>query len=738
MLHSLVGVEQLRTEHLRTYHLRTEHLRTEHLSFTLRGRDLLRDISLTLRSGERVGLLGAKGVGKTTLLRLLAGELASSEGRVLRSPGVRLAYVAQSGKAPAGSVYEVASAALEHVHALERELRLEEKRLAASGDLERYGQLTALFEAAGGYEAEAALDKMLLEFGFTQDQFGRSVASLSGGERARLGLATALAARPDVLLLDEPTNHLDLLGRRTLQKRFGAYEGALLLASHDRALLDAVCTHIAHLKDGQLTLHRGNYSVFRTQQGVARRSAVKQAKERAKETARLGESAQRLRAWGTPTAQRQRKSLERRTLARHSPAFTPVAEAAAHLSLRPAAARGTLLSAKHLSKRLGERVLVDDVALRVEAGDKVALLGPNGSGKTTLLKLLAGATESDDPRAELVWAAATRTELFDQVTRGVTDDATPFEQLERYVSRARASQLLALVNLPPAAWDKPPATLSGGERARLGLALLVAGEANLLLLDEPSTDLDIPALETLEDTLASTDAAVILVTHDERLVEAVATRVWSLVGGELVEYRGGVAGYLKGVRRLEPEPEQVPQNSDKKEPVEDVLESLEDEKMMLETRLLDPLRLGERERERLEARLKTLLHDLSERYDAALSDPLPRYRAASHGVVVTTNGFENGRADFATGASFTLRLLFPSGAAVGHVTVLESEGACSLSWARVAALAALSRIAVEHLDVKTLQVQSADELSGAGFKPAGGNWWLLNRARYEKRLGYAG
>ena len=725
MLHSLGGVEQLRTERL---------------SFALRGRDLLRDISVTLRSGERVGLLGANGAGKTTLLRILAGELAPSEGRVVRSPGVRLAYLAQAGGKMTGLLFEVAATALEHVHSLERELRREEVRLAAGNDLERYAQLTALFEAAGGYEAEAELDKTLLEFGFTQDQFVRSVASLSGGERARLGLATALAARPDVLLLDEPTNHLDLLGRRTLQQRLGAYGGALLLASHDRALLDAACTHVAYLKNGELTLHRGNYSVFRTQQGVLRRSAVRQSKERAKETARLEESVQRLRAWGTPTAHRRRKSLERRgSEVRHPPGTPPTAEKVTTLSLRPAAARGTLLAAKHLSKGLGERVLVDDVGLRVTAGDKIALLGPNGSGKTTLLKMLAGETESDDPRAELNLSGSTRTKLFDQRTRGVADDATPLTQLERYVSRARAHQLLALVGLPPAAWDKPPATLSGGERARLGLALLVTGEANLLFLDEPGNDLDIPALETLEDTLKSTDAAVLLVSHDERLVEAVATRFWSLDGGKLVEYRGGLAGYLKGVRRLEPE---VNFEEATSLPVaeEATLESLEDERTMLETRLLDPLRLGERERERLEGRLRELFHELSERYEAsysaALPAPLPRYRAASGGVVMTTNGLENGRADFATGASFGLRLLLPPGAAVGHVTVLEAEDACSLSWARIAALGALARIAFEHLGVKTLQVQTVDDLTGAGFEPAGGKWWLLSRARYEERLGY--
>ncbi len=718
MLHSLKGVE---------------HLRGEDLSFVLHGRDVLRNVTMTLRSGERVGLLGANGAGKTTLLRILAGELAPSEGRLVRSPGVWLAYLSQAGSKMTGSLFEAASAALEHVHTLERELRSEETRLASSGDMERYAQLTAQFEAAGGYEAEAALEKTLLEFGFAPERFGQSVTSLSGGERARLGLATALAARPEILLLDEPTNHLDLFARRTLAARLSAYPGALLLAAHDRALLDAVCTHVVYLEGGEVTLYRGNYSVFRARQEGARRGALKRARESAKETARLQTSAQRLRSWGTEAAQRQRKSLERRL--ELVPTF--LEEKTPSLNLRPAAARGTLASAKHLSKKFGDRVVLDDATLRLEAGDKVALLGPNGSGKTTLLNILAGVTESDDPRVELVWHPTTRTKLFDQHTRGVAAGEAPLAQLERYVSSARARQLLALVGLPPETWEKPPDTLSGGERARLGLALLVAGEANLLLLDEPTNDLDLAMTELLEASLASTEAAVLFVTHDERLAESVATRVWSLDGGKLVEYRGGLQGYLKGVRRLEPEPEQAPQSLDEAEADEDVLERLEDERVKLETRLLDPLRLGERERDRAEARLRELFNELSEHYNAALPPPLPRYRAASRGVVVTTNGFANGRADFATNASFALRLLLPPGASTGHVTVLETEGACSLAWARVAALAALVRIAVEHLDVKTLQLQSANDLSRAGFEPAGENWWLLSLSRYEKALGYA-
>ena len=567
-------------------------LRAEHLTLQRGSTDVLTDVSFVLRTGERVGLVGRNGAGKTTLLRLLAGELTPTEGRVVRSPGVEVAYLRQGGIA-AGSdktVWEAAAEALAKVKGLERDLRELEKNLDSEEALAQYARATTLFETAGGYGAETALEKALLEFNFTTPT--QPVTELSGGERTRLALVRALTTSPDVLLLDEPTNHLDLATKRTLADKLVKFPGALLVASHDRALLDKVCTHIAYLDKGRLELYRGTYTRFRERQAQQGGTALKKARESAKERARLQEAQRRLQRWGTPKAQRQRKSLERRL---EPFVGAPSPEPSPTLSLDARKARGTLLKAEHLGKSYEGKQVVEDVALRLEAGDKLALVGPNGSGKSTLLKLLAGELESDDPRVQYHWHKDAKLRVVDQQTKSVTEEASSFDQLTQYVSEPRAYQLLALVGIPEAAWTTLPATLSGGERARLGVALLIASEANVLLLDEPTNDLDIATIETLEDTLASTKAAILFITHDESLVEVVATRVASLEEGRLLEYRGGIAGYFAGRLRVEEVvPEVAAGQVEKEEDLEVRLERLEDEGMALEHQLFDPLALTER------------------------------------------------------------------------------------------------------------------------------------------------
>ena len=714
-----------------------EQLRAEHLTLQRGSADVLTDLSLVLRTGERVGLVGRNGAGKTTLLRLLAGELTPTEGRVVRSPGVEVAYLQQGGIVTSSdeTVWEAAAGALVKVKSLERDLRELEKNLDSDEALAQYARATTLFETAGGYGAETALEKMLLEFSFTN--LTQPVTELFGGERTRLALVRSLAASPEVLLLDEPTNHLDLATKRTLAEKLVRFPGVLLVASHDRALLNAVCTYIAYLDKGRLELYRGNYARFRIGQAQQRGTALKKARESAKERARLQEAQRRLQRWGTPKAQRQRKSLERRLEPPKEMLNEIPRETSSTLTLEARKARGTLLKVEHLSKSYEGKQVVDDVWLRLEAGDKLALVGPNGSGKSTLLKLLAGETESDDPRVQHYWHKDAKLRIVDQQTKGVAEDISPFNQLTEYVSEPRAYQLLALVGVPESAWTTLPETLSGGERARLGVALLIASEANVLLLDEPTNDLDIVTIETLEDTLASTNAAVLFVTHDEHLVEAVATRVASLEEGRLTEYRGGIAGYFAGRLRVEEVTPKVIEEQVEEESLEVRLERLEDERMELENQLFDPLALTERELERLEQRRNVLLNDLSELYNARLPPPPPRYQITLGGVTVTTNGLENARAVFTTNASFSYALLLPVKSVVAHVVIKEVETSCSLGWARVAGLRGVAQVAFEHLNVNTIQLQSADNLSDAGFRDAGGNWWTLSFTQYERLNGFS-
>ena len=717
-----------------------DYLRAEGLSLQLGQRDIFQSVSLTLSQGQRIGLVGRNGAGKTSLLDILTGKAKPTEGVVTLTPGVRLSYVQQTPLVGEGTLLETAQSSLAHLRELEQSLRDEEKRLATGeGSLEHYAKLTTQFETAGGYHAETDLETLLFEFGFTEAQFEQPLTTLSGGEGARLKLVMALAEKPDVLLLDEPSNHLDLKLRRKLAARLAKFPNALLLASHDRALLDAVCTHIGQLANGSLSLYKGNYSQFRARQLQMQRSGQKQSKQRAKEVAHLQAAQTRLQGWGTPKAQRQRRQIEGR-LEKLEPleeTFSNKLEPSPHsLSLQSKRVRGTLLKAQHLGKSYSDKPAVDDVSFSLDAGDKVALVGPNGSGKSTLLGLISGEQESEHPKTEFYWHTKSKLAVFDQQSRGVNDNETPLAQLEHFVSKPRAELLLALVGIPQTAWATLPKALSGGERARLGLALLMASEANILLLDEPTNDLDIATIETLESTLADTDATVLFTSHDERLIEKVATRVWSLEAGELLEYRGGVKGYFDN--RLRREKVELVTEEPDSAAAEISLEALELERLSLEAQLLDPTLLSEREQARVQAHYAELLNDLSLRYDAELPDPLPRYSGTLWGVRVSTNGFEaeSSVAQFETSGAFKLRLFRPQSSGIGHLQFIDDEGSFSLPWARVAALETATRLAFERLDVSALQLQTVDNLEPLGFKNAGDGWWVLSLSRYESRLGY--
>ena len=714
-----------------------ETLRVEGVTLTRSAQDVLRGVSFSLSSGEKVGLVGRNGAGKTTLLSLLAGAHTPTGGQVLRAPGLRVGVLEQTARWR-GTVWEVAAAGLRYVRGLEAALRDAETRLDSEAQLQAYAELTTLFEGAGGYEAEATLRTYLGRLGFSDADDGRDVSTLSGGERARLGLARVLAERPDLLLLDEPSSFLDLPTKKWLAETLARSKSALLLASHDRALLDAVCTRTLHLKDGLVTSYRGGYSRFQAQASHALARGLRQAARAAHEKRTLEA---RIRAQPTLST---RRSLERR-LSRlpDVPRVTPAKETSLTLNAVPVKPNSLLLHARHLLLMRGERPLLQDVSLRVYAGDKVVVVGPNGSGKTSLLGVLAGIGESDHPEASVQLGRNVKVAVFDQHSRGLEDGVSVGEQLSRNVSEPRARSLLALVGLAEA-FERPPEMLSGGERARAGVALLMASEANLLLLDEPSEQLDIETVEKLQTALQDTDAAVVLVSHDAALVDAVATRVLGLDGGELKEYRGGLAGYYAGTLRLEPD---LPEVSGHDESVsvadpETELAALEDETAATEDLLADPLRLSERDRGRLERRLRDLVHLRSERYDARLPPPEPRYRVVEAGVVLTTNGDMDGDGQpvvFDSSAGVKVQLFIDDATHIGHLPVLGAQDSCTLPWAEQALLRGATRLAFEVFGARAVQVQRSEPdetgFAATGFEPVGDGWWVQDRDRYARREG---
>jgi ATP-binding cassette subfamily F protein 3 len=692
-----------------------ELLRADHLFLWRKGETILKDVSLTLRQGERIGLVGRNGSGKTTLLELLAGKRTPDDGKIIYSPGIRLSYLTQRLNFSNTTIWESALAALEDVRGLEQKLREEETRIAQGGDLESYRRLTEQFELLGGYEAETLLAKNLSLFGFSD--VSQNVQTLSGGEQMRLALVMALVRQPDVLLLDEPTNHLDIQTKRLLGSRLKSYAGAVVIASHDRAFLDLVCTHMALLKDTTLTLYKGNYSRMQSQRGLERASFQKKANEIKKETTRFEQA----RYW--------QGKIERRLP--EIPVLEPETKEV-KLSIKAETPKETLLTAKHLSKKIDDRIILDDVSLRLESGDKVALLGANGTGKSTLLKILSGELESDNSKVEIYFHPDSKVFVFDQTHKAVADDVIILEQLTPFVSDERAKMLLSLVGISKERWLEFPTTLSGGERARLGLAKLIASEATILFLDEPTNDLDIGLIERLEDALGSSNSTAIFVSHDERFIENVATRIWSLENGKLIEYQGGITGYFKKNLKVEAS-EIAPLEKVKEETDEEKLERLELERRDLEDILLDSITTSERDYARAKLRHHEVIEELSALYDKPFPAPLPRYRVSENIVEVSANLID-GQVELYTNASVTLKIKRLE--SVAHLSLLESEESCLLPWVRIALLNCLTRLSFLYFDAKVVQYQFDGDVSASLLKNAGEGWWVIERSSFEEREGY--
>jgi ATPase subunit of ABC transporter with duplicated ATPase domains len=715
------------------------------------GRVLLREADLTLRSGRHLGLVGPNGGGKSTLLRVLAGLEPPAAGTVRRAPGIVAGYLPQGVNwDESQSAWDAALRGLDRVLELERGVRSQERLLAkgASDDQEsalaRYAELQDLFERAGGYGAQARLQESLASLGIDEERLALPVADLSGGERARLALARLLAGNPDVLLLDEPSNHLDLPALSWLGRRLAGWPGGLVLVSHDRALLDEVCTDTAELKSGTLRVSRGGFTKLRERQGTLLRSRERQLRERRKEAERLERTAAELRAWGTAKAQRRRRRVERELsgIDTRGEAVTEIARP----RLEAREASGTLIEAHGLRKVVGARVLIEDADLRIRAGEKVALLGANGSGKSTLLRMLAGEIPSDDPRSEFWWHRDTKLLHADQENRGLRDGQSVGDQLAALVSDERANMLLSLCGLDPERRGATPAQLSGGEQARAGLAMLLAAQANLLLLDEPTNDLDLNAIETLHHALETTEAALVLATHD-RALAAIAERVWALENGELVEYRGGLEGYLAGRRRREPgldeaigeaaEPSTPTDASDSETGAAGAaaseLERLELERLGIEARLADPLDLTDRERERLTLRLREIIDDLSLHYDRPLPRPAPTFSVREGGVRLEADFSAEGL-EYHSEAPARLRLVVDEG--VGHLVMSEEEGSVLLPWARGALLDGAVRLAFYALAPNAVQHHSRAPFYPRFLEPGSDGWWSISRDSFERLEGW--
>ncbi len=508
------------------------------LSLGRGARILASDIDLTLHAGQKIGIVGANGCGKSTLLALLAGELQPEAGDLEMPAGLRIARVLQETPA-------VDQPALDYVLDGDTELRSIEGALRAlhSGDSgEKLAALHDRLEAIDGYAARSRAAALLHGLGFAVDQHERFVSTFSGGWRMRLNLARALIARSDLLLLDEPTNHLDLDAVLWLERWLAAYAGTLLLVSHDREFLDAIVQRVLHFDGRTIVSYTGNYSAFESArtQALAAQQAMYAKQQR--EIAHLQQFVDRFRAKATKARQAQSrlKALER--MERIAPAHVDTA-----FSFRfeaPRAAPNPLVSLDSARIGYGSSTVFAAVTLSLHAGSRIALLGRNGAGKSTLVKALAGALEV---------RSGTRTEgrglvigyFAQHQLERLRADETPLQHLLRAEPETKEQELrdfLGRFGFGERALE-PVAPFSGGERARLALALIVRQRPNLLLLDEPTNHLDIEMRHALTLALQEYEGAVVLVSHDRHLLRTTADDLWLGAEGRVQFFDGDLEDY---------------------------------------------------------------------------------------------------------------------------------------------------------------------------------------------------
>ena len=521
----------------------------DHIGLSFGDQKVLRNVSFRLADGDRVALVGPNGEGKTTLLRIIAGQLESTAGDLHRKRGLRVGYLPQDPPALSGTT--VRGAMLDifaDLRRMETELRDIEARLAHHPQLvDRYGTMQHEFEALGGYDYSLRIEQVLSGLAFDPGMQDRPLADLSGGERTRAYLATLLLTQPDVLLLDEPTNHLDMQSTEWLEHWLQSSASAMIIVSHDRYLLDHTTDRTWEIGFRRLESYRGAYTKYltlRTARHAERQrewDAQQQYIRKTEEFIRIHIAGQRSRE-----AQGRRKRLER--FLRDEAIEKPRSHRTIHLHLAPQRRTGdVVLTAAHL--QLGyppAKPLLTAEEIELFRGQRVAIVGPNGAGKTTLLRTLLGQI---DPLAgdfrlganvDIGYLSQTHAELDEQAVAADLVQAAAGDLNDK-----RARSLLGSLLLSGDDAFKRIAELSGGQRSRVALARLIVCQANVLFLDEPTNHLDIPSTEVIQEALLQFDGTILFVSHDRYLIQAIATHVWAVHHGKLNCLTGGWNRYLQ-------------------------------------------------------------------------------------------------------------------------------------------------------------------------------------------------
>lgn len=509
------------------------------------------NVSFEVRSGERIGLVGANGAGKTTLLRCLMGQEDYDKGSVSTSPGAVIGYLRQDFNYESQTLREEMELAWKDVLYYKDKLAELARKLETSHDEElvaAYGRTEERFEYLGGYDYEATTRKILTGLGFSDADWDRDIHGFSGGQKVRINLAAAFVRHPYFLFLDEPTNHLDMGMLEWLEEYLRSYRGGILMVSHDRYFLDATTTGIIDLENHQTHTYRGNYTQF-TKVKALNEEAQERAYEKQQEHIRETEGYIRKYKAGIKAKQARGRQSQLDRLERIE---KPIHRQSLHFQFeKPAECAEKVLDVMHVTSSYGEHVIFKDLTMHIKKGESVGLIGPNGAGKSTLLKLIVGDKRADGGFIQI--GNRVKPGYYSQELDRLNSEYTVLEQIENDfdMGEREARNLLGMFLFRGDDVFKPVSLLSGGERARLTLLMLFLEEPNFLILDEPTNHLDIPTREIMEQALAAFGGTSLIVSHDRYFLDRVTTRILEMENGKLTEYLGNYSYYREKKKNLE-------------------------------------------------------------------------------------------------------------------------------------------------------------------------------------------
>ena len=516
------------------------------------GKNVLDGLTFQVDQGERVGLLGRNGAGKTTLFKILTGELDYDEGSVVVGQGRRVGLISQIPVYPAGyTVEDVLRSAFARLESLAEEMRSLEARMAAGesdpATLRRYGTLAERFEAFGGYDTDVAVNKIANGLSIPDAQRQQLFDSLSGGEKTRVNLGRLILEDTDILLLDEPTNHLDLHATEWLEEYIRGFHGTVVTISHDRYFLDRTVTRVIEIQDGRAEFYSGNYSFYAVEKERRYQERMKQYEKEQAKIQQLEKAAEQLRVWafmGMDKTYRRAISMEKR-IERMRTTSKPTKARKMDARFSSAEFHGDeVLGIRNVSKSYGDKHLFEGISLKVEGGERIALIGDNGTGKSTLIKMIVGELYPDDGRIKT--GPQVKEAYLPQIVRFDHPDWNLVENMmaaKRGLSAQSARNRLAAYDFRGEDVFKPVSVLSGGEQSRLRLCMLMDDEINFLILDEPTNHLDIDSREWIEEAVEAYDGTLLFVSHDRYFINRFATRIWELADGTITDYPCGFAQY---------------------------------------------------------------------------------------------------------------------------------------------------------------------------------------------------